>query len=127
MCITWLLHIYTQLTFPKRSNLTIRYLNDDGHILYLLLHDIFIGLFQKRTTPHPQRKFLLSREGEGNRMKNVLNLYRMSIRGGGVLISSMGGYRYFLEQPTLWKHKKKLLSRNKLPCIFNILIVAIKI
>ena len=59
-------------------------------------------------------------------MKNVLNLYRMSIRGGGVNFLH-GGYRYFLEQPTLWKHKKKLLSRNKLPCIFNILIVAIKI
>ena len=90
MCITWLLHIYTQLTFPKKSNLTICYLNDDGHI-----HDIFIGLFQKRTIPHPQRKFLLSREGEGNRMKNILNLYRMSIRGG-LLISSMGGIDIFL-------------------------------
>ena len=66
-------------------------------------------------------------------MKNVLNLYRMSIRGGGggggggIVNFLHGGYRYFLEQPILWKHKKKILSRNKLPCIFNILIVAIKI
>ena len=30
---TRLLHIYTQLTFHKRSSLTICYLNDDGHIL----------------------------------------------------------------------------------------------
>ena len=28
-----LLHIYTQLTFHKRSSLTICYLNVDGHIL----------------------------------------------------------------------------------------------
>ena len=61
-------------------------------------------------------------------MKNVLNLYRMSIRGGGRIVNFLhGGYRYFLEQPILWKHKKKILSRNKLPCIFNISIVAIKI
>ena len=87
-------------------------------VIYLLLHDIFIGLFQKSTTPHLQRKFLLSREG--NRMKNVLNLYRMSIRGGGGIVNFLhGGYGYFLEQPILWKHKKKILSRNKLPCIFN--------
>ena len=32
-------------------------------------------------------------------MKNVLNLYRMSIRGGGVLISSMGGIDIFLNNP----------------------------
>ena len=34
-------------------------------------------------------------------MKNVLNLYRMSIRGGGggVLISLMGGIDIFLNNP----------------------------
>ena len=40
-------------------------------------------------------------------MKNVLNLYRMSIRGGGIVNFLHGGYRYFLEQPILWKHKEK--------------------
>ena len=77
-------------------------------VIYLLLHDIFIGLFQKSTTPHLQRKFLLSREGKGNRMKNVLNLYRMSIRGGGeLLISSMGGIDIFLNNPFCGNIRKK--------------------
>ena len=91
------------------------------------MHDMFIGLFQKRTTPHPQRKFLLSREE--NRMKNVLNLYRMSIRrGGGLLVSSMGGIDIFLNNPFCGNIRKNYCQGiNYIPCIFNILIVAIKI
>ena len=96
-------------------------------VIYLLLHDIFIGLLQKRTIPHPQRKFLLSREGEGNHEECLKFVQDVHMGGGGIVNFLHGGYRYFLEQPILWKHKKKLLSRNKLPCIFNILIVAIKI
>ena len=181
MCSTWLLHIYTQLTFHKRSSLTICYLNDDGHILAtawykpLLHNQIFfqltnficqmfsdhvnweflicklgilsknpnlhgqkifdiwnlskkiwsckrgyiLGSFQKRTILHPQRKFPLSMEEEGNHIKNVLNLCRMYIKGKGGIVNFLhGGYGYFLEQPILWKRKKKLLSRYKIPCIF---------
>ena len=44
-------------------------------------------------------------------MKNVLNLYRMSIRGGGggggLLISSMGGIDIFLNNPFCGNIRKK--------------------
>ena len=43
-------------------------------------------------------------------MKNVLNLYRMSIRGGGgggLLISSMGGIDIFLNNPFCENIRKK--------------------
>ena len=53
-----------------------------------------IGLFQKRSIPHQQRKFPPSGEGGSDCLKNVLNLHRMS--GEGVLlISPMGGYGSF--------------------------------
>ena len=40
-------------------------------------------------------------------MKNVLNLYIQDVhKGGGIVNFLHGGYRYFLEQPILWKHKK---------------------
>ena len=40
---------------------------------------MILGSFQKRSIPHPQRKFPPS--GEGNCLKNVLNLYMMSGEG----------------------------------------------
>ena len=58
-----------------------------------------IGSFQKRSIPHPQRKFLPSGDGGGGGsdcLKNILNLYKMSGEGEGVLlISSMGGMDLF--------------------------------
>ena len=96
-------------------------------VIYLLLRDIFLGHFQKRTKPHPKRKFLPSREGEGNHIKDVLNLCRMSIKGKGkLLISSMREMDIFWSNPFCGNIRKKILSRNKIPCIFNI-TVAIKI
>ena len=116
MCITWLLHIYTQLTFPKRSNLTVRYLNDDGHILAIAWY-IYWVVPKKHHTP-PTEKISLVQRGES--YEECLKFVQDVHKGGGGIVNFLhGGYGYFLEQPILWKHKKKILSRNKLPCIFN--------
>ena len=46
-------------------------------------------------------------------MKNVLNLYRMSIRGGGgLLIFSMGGIDIFLNNPFCNIRKKYCQGTN---------------
>ena len=52
---------------------------------------MLIGLFQKRSTTHPQRKFLPSKEGGGKLSKNVLNLYRMSGKGEGDIVNFLRG------------------------------------
>ena len=59
-----------------------------------------IGSFQKRSIPHPQRKFPAVRRWKGGSdcLKNILNLYKMSGEGEGegvLLISSMGGMDLF--------------------------------
>ena len=60
--------------------------------IFPLPHITSNGLFQKRSIPHPQRKFLPFGEGGGESSKEFLNLYRMSGEGEGVLlISSVGG------------------------------------
>ena len=51
----------------------------------------WLGRSKKRPIPHPQEIFAVRGGGEGNCLKNVLNLYRMSKEGEGVLlISSVG-------------------------------------
>ena len=63
-------------------------------------------------------------------MKNVLNLYRMSIKGGGLLISSMGGIDIFLHNPFCGNIRKNYcqgINYHVFLLINYILIVAIKI
>ena len=81
MCITWLLHIYIQLTFPKRSNLTIRYLNDDGHILAIARY-IYWVVPKKNHTP-PTEEISPVQRGRGESYEECFKFVQMSIRGGG--------------------------------------------
>ena len=82
--------------------------------------------FQKRTILHPQRKFPLSTDEEGNHIKNVLNLCRMSIKGkGGLLISSMGGMDIFWNNPFCGNVRKNYCQGIKYHVFFHI-IIAIK-
>ena len=82
---------------------------------------IILGSFQKRTMLHPQRKFPPSTEEEGNHIKNVLNLCRMSIKGkGGLLISSMGGMDMFWNNPLCGNIRKIYCQGIKYHVFFNI-------
>ena len=45
-----------------------------------------IGSFQKRSIPHPEEISVVQRGEEGNCLKNVLNLYRMSKEKEGVTL-----------------------------------------
>ena len=82
-----------------------------------------LGSFQKRTILHPQRKFPPSTEEEGNHIKNVLNLCRMSIKGkGGLLISSMGGMDIFWNNPFCGNVRKNYCQGIKYHVFLNIVI-----
>ena len=83
-------------------------------VIYLLLHDIFIGSFQKRTISHPQKKFLPSRKGEGNHIKVCLELVQdvHKEEGGRVVNFLHRRNGYFLKQPILWKHKQKITVKE---------------
>ena len=87
---------------------------------------IYSWVVPKKNHTSPTKEISAFHEGRGESYKEFLEFVQdVHKREGGIVNFLHGGYGYFLEQPILWKRKKKLLSRYKIPCIFNI-IVAIK-
>ena len=79
---------------------------------------IFLGCSKKEHTS-PTEEISTVHGGRGESYKECLEFVQdVHKREGGIVNFLHGGYGYFLEQPILWKRKKKLLSRYKIPCIF---------
>ena len=76
-------------------------------IIYLLLHDIYWVFPKKNHTP-PTEEISPVQRGRGESYEECLKFVQDSHKGGGGgdVNYLHGGYRYFLEQPILWKHKK---------------------
>ena len=99
MCSTWLLHIYTQLTFHKRSNLTICYLIDDGYML-ATARMIYYWVVPKKNHTPPTEEISATKRGRGESYKEYLKFVQDVHKREGrrvLLISSMGGID--MEQP----------------------------
>ena len=82
---------------------------------------IYSWVVPKKNQTPPTEEIFAIQGGKGESYKGCIEFVQDVHKGegGGVLIFSMGGMDIFWNNPFCGNIRKKLLSRNKIPCIFN--------
>ena len=74
---------------------------------------IYSWVIPKKNQTIPTEEISAVQGGRGESYKGCLEFVQDVHKGEGGIVNFLhGGYRYFLEQPILWKHKKKITVKE---------------